>query len=396
MFRMPPLSLYIHLPWCVRKCPYCDFNSHALRGAVPEADYVAALLADLDQDLPRVAARRIETVFFGGGTPSLFAPGSIAAILAGVRQRLACAPDWEVTLEANPGTIEHGRFRDYRAAGISRVSLGAQSFDDRHLQAIGRIHGQDEILRAVEELRAAGLGNFNLDLMYGLPDQTAAEALADVEQAVALQPAHVSHYELTLEPNTLFHARPPALPDEEIRWRMQEDCQAVLTSAGYAQYEVSAYARPGRECRHNLNYWRFGDYLGIGAGAHGKLTDSASGAITRLWKVKHPRGYLQHAGTAARIGGETRGTPEETVFEFMLNALRLKQGFTFTLFQHHTGLPQRYLQPGLAAAAGLGLLEQADDHWRPSAAGWRYLNDLQALFLPEPARQNGTDGARLV
>ena len=264
--RTPPLALYIHLPWCVRKCPYCDFNSHAVPGQLPQEAYIAALLADFECELPRVLDRTIGTIFFGGGTPSLFEPDAIGRLLDGVRSRVPWDAEVEVTLEANPGTVEHGRFAGYRDAGVNRISLGAQSFNANHLSALGRIHGPGEIGRAVDELSRAGLENFNLDLMYGLPAQTTQEALADLVAAIALQPAHISHYQLTLEPGTVFYHRPPPLPDSDATWDMQVVCQELLANRGYEQYEVSAYARPGHRCRHNLNYWTFGDYLGIGAG----------------------------------------------------------------------------------------------------------------------------------
>ncbi|HWP95192.1 MAG TPA: radical SAM family heme chaperone HemW [Gammaproteobacteria bacterium] len=386
MAALPPLSLYVHIPWCVRKCPYCDFNSHALREpAVPERAYVAALLADLALEAEAVGERRIETVFFGGGTPSLFSADAIAAILAGVRARLPLAPDAEITLEANPGTVEHGRFAEYRAAGVTRISLGVQSFDDAALARLGRIHGAHEVQAALAELAAAGIENFNIDLMYALPAQTLAGARADVATACAARPAHISHYELTLEPNTLFAVRPPQdLPDDEARWAMQEECRALLAEQGYVQYEVSAWARPGRECRHNLNYWRYGDYLGLGAGAHGKLTDAA-GRIVRRWKVRHPRDYLEKAGSTACIAGSRTVPPGERGFEFMLNALRLDEGFSATLFSERTGLSLEALAAPLAAAESRGLLVRTDDGWRASALGRRFLNDLQSLFLPERA-----------
>lgn len=380
------LALYIHLPWCVKKCPYCDFNSHALRDDLPEDEYVTALLADLDQELALVGARPIHSVFFGGGTPSLFSAAGIERILHGVRERLTCAADWEVTLEANPGTVEHGRFTDYAAAGVNRISLGAQSFDDTALHRLGRIHGAADIPRAVEELHQAGITNFNLDIMYGLPEQPPAAALHDVQTAIALAPAHLSHYELTLEPNTLFAAKPPPLPDEETKWAMQESCQALLAEAGYAQYEISAYARAGRECRHNLNYWRYGDYLGIGAGAHGKLT-LADGNLQRYWKLKHPRDYLRHAASAARLGSTQILPPAERVFEFMLNVLRLREGFALADFTARTGLSSTHLLPRLQAAAARGLLFEQCGRWCSTETGWRHLDTVQALFLPdaEPA-----------
>ncbi len=382
MLQDSPLSLYVHLPWCVRKCPYCDFNSHALRDAMPQTEYAAALLRDLDQDVPRAGGRPVQTVFFGGGTPSLFRPETLAAILEGVRRRLMLVPDAEITLEANPGTVEHGRFAEYRAAGITRLSIGVQSFNARHLQVLGRIHSVTEAVRAAEEAHAAGLANFNLDLMYGLPKQNPAEAEADVEQAFALHPAHVSHYQLTLEPNTLFHAHPPELPDEDSIWEMQQRCQARLAERGYAQYEISAYARAGRQCRHNLNYWRYGDYLGIGAGAHGKSSDAGAGRIVRLWKVKHPTAYLDSAGTPAGIGGEDEVQGDERVFEFMLNRLRLIEGFNASDFEAATDLPFSLPLPILENVQARGLMEVTNSQWKPSRLGYAHLNDLQAEFLP--------------
>ena len=490
---LPPLSLYIHFPWCVRKCPYCDFNSHALRpdsgqavrGDLPEDQYIDALLADLESDLPRVWGRPVRTIFLGGGTPSLFSPEAIERLLAGVRARVALAPEAEITLEANPGTVaapahpaptafahpcasEAERFRDYRAAGINRLSIGIQSFQPEQLQKLGRIHGRDEAFAAAQAARAAGFDNFNLDLMFGLPRQTLDEALADLRTALALQPAHLSLYQLTLEPNTLFHAQPPALPDEDVLAAMQEALQAELAGAGFAQYEVSAYARAGQEpkcrdahgrasvaggttpgmeevgprreqrprtpgaaeahgrggktapafvqgrkphsltasrsalpssmavagaaagrrCRHNLNYWQFGDYLGIGAGAHAKITDADG--ITRLWKVKQPRDYLAAAGTPGIQGGEQRLTTEDAAFEFMLNALRLTEGVTADLFTERTGLPLASIETALAQAQQRGLLAPSATRLQPTALGRCFLNDLVALFLPagrpQPAR----------
>ena len=378
---LPPLSLYVHLPWCVKKCPYCDFNSHGLRDALPEAAYMDALIRDLEQDLPRVAGRGIQTVFFGGGTPSLFPATAIGRILEAARMRLPFTPDAEVTLEANPGTVERGRFAEYKAAGVTRLSIGVQSFEPRHLKVLGRIHSSDEAARATEEAHAAGLANFNLDLMYALPEQTRDEALIDVRRAMALGPAHVSHYQLTLEPNTEFHAHPPKLPDSDAAWDMQLACQAELARGGYSQYEISAYARAGRQCRHNLNYWRFGDYLGIGAGAHGKLTDN-EGGVTRLWKLKHPETYLKSAGTPASLGGVHRVAQADLAFEFMLNRLRLMEPFTADDFRRHTSLDPALLDPGLTRARGLGLLDETPAGWQVSSRGQAYLNDLQALFLP--------------
>ncbi len=382
---LPPLSLYIHIPWCVKKCPYCDFNSHGLKGALPEKVYVDALLRDLDQDLPRVEGREIQTVFFGGGTPSLFSAEAIGRILEGVASQLPMSAGVEVTLEANPGTVERGRFAGYKSVGVTRLSIGVQSFAPKKLEVLGRIHSSEEALRAADEAHAAGLSNFNLDLMYGLPKQTLAEALADLEQAVALKPAHLSHYQLTLEPNTLFAIHPPLLPEDEAVWTMQEACQAFLAEQDYRQYEISAYAKPGREARHNLNYWRFGDYLGIGAGAHGKLTDR-SGAVTRLWKLKHPDAYLESAGSPKSLGGVSQVTGEELAFEFMLNRLRLVEGFTATEFEAATGLTMLSIGEPMGRALELGLLETDDlkgiQGWKVSSRGHNYLNDLQSLFLP--------------
>ena len=382
---LPSLSLYAHLPWCVKKCPYCDFNSHGLKGELPEAAYVDALLRDLDQDLPRVTGRHIETVFFGGGTPSLFGPASIGRFLEGVRTRLPLAADAEITLEANPGTVERGRFAEYRGAGITRLSIGVQSFDETALKVLGRIHSSGEAVTAAEEAHASGLANFNLDLMYALPGQSLEGAREDVLKAIALKPAHLSHYQLTLEPNTLFHAHPPVLPDEDSAWAMQEDCQATLAGRGYAQYEISAYATEGRRCRHNLNYWRFGDYLGIGAGAHGKLTDAAGG-VTRLWKVKHPETYLKTAGMPESLGGVDAVGAEDLAFEFMLNRLRLTQDFDETEFEAATGLPRDAIAAGLSRARSLELLATTAQGWRVTARGHAYLNDLQSVFLPAGAK----------
>ena len=358
-FAVPiPLSLYVHIPWCVRKCPYCDFNSHALSGSLPERAYVDALLADLEQDLPWVQGREIQSIFIGGGTPSLFSVTAITELLAGLRERLMLAEDLEITLEANPGTVEQQRFCGYRAIGINRLSLGVQSFNPEQLRRLGRIHGRDEALGAFESALAAGFDNINLDLMYGLPAQSLEQALADVSEAIALGPAHISHYQLTLEPNTLFHKYPPALPDHDATWAMQLRCQQRLTAAGYRQYEVSAYARAGRRCRHNLNYWEFGDYLGIGAGAHGKLTDPARGLITRSWKRKNPKDYLQ----PERIGGHTHIAEEDLGLEFMMNALRLVEGFPSRLFRERTGLSLERLAARPARCRSTGSAELRWNH----------------------------------
>ncbi len=382
MLKLPPLALYIHIPWCVRKCPYCDFNSHGQKGELPQREYVAALLADLDQDLPLVWGRPVTSVFFGGGTPSLFDAAHIGAILDGCAARLKFAPGLEVTLETNPGTIEHDRFEAYLKAGVNRISFGVQSFDDGCLARLGRIHDAAQAERAVKLAQDAGIGNINLDLMYALPQQTQAMALNDLQRAFALQPTHLSHYQLTLEPNTIFAAKPPSgLPDDDAAWDMQDACQALLAQQGYAQYEVSAYAQPQRQCAHNLNYWRFGDYLGIGAGAHGKITLPAEEKILRRWKVKHPAAYLTGAASDARIGGDEAIALENRPFEFMLNALRLNEGFGLELFTARTGLPESTLETTLSQLIGKGLLERRENHIVPTELGRRFLNDVMTAFL---------------
>lgn len=408
MLGLAPLSLYVHLPWCVRKCPYCDFNSHEYRGAgtAPFAAYVDALIADLDHDLPLVWGRTVHSVFFGGGTPSLFPAKAIDRFLQAAAARLRFAPGCEITLETNPGTAEHGRFEDYLRAGVNRVSFGIQSFDDGCLRRLGRIHDSAQAEAAVKLAQDAGLDNLNLDLMYALPEQTPAMAEADLARAFALAPAHISHYQLTLEPNTVFAVRPPAgLPDDDDAWDMQERCQALLAEAGYAQYEISAYARPGRQCAHNLNYWRFGDYLGLGAGAHGKIGLPAAagdadlgldrdadvaGRILRRWKLKHPTAYLAQAaaGTAAQgglIGGDTDIPPAQRPFEFMLNALRLREGFPLARFEARTGLSRTAIAGPLATALAQGWLQaDAEGEWlHPTETGLRFANDVMGLFLDE-------------
>ncbi|MCK7595044.1 radical SAM family heme chaperone HemW [Pseudomarimonas salicorniae] len=384
MLQLPPLALYIHIPWCVKKCPYCDFNSHGQKGALPQDDYVGALLRDLEQDLPLVWGRTVTSIFFGGGTPSLFSAGHIAAILDGVAARIRLRPGLEVTLETNPGTTEFDRFGGYREAGVNRISFGVQSFDDGCLARLGRIHDSAQAERAVKLAQDAGLDNINLDLMYALPGQNLEMAELDVQRALDLSPAHISHYQLTLEPNTLFHARPPSgLPDEDGAWDMQERCQALLAEAGFAQYEVSAYAREGRQCQHNLNYWRFGDYLGIGAGAHGKLTLPAEQRILRRWKTKHPDAYLAAAGSPQAIGGDEALEPAQLPFEFMLNALRLGEGFDLGLFEQRTGLGREAIMPALRSGQIRGWLAEEGDHWRPTPFGARFLNDVMASFLPD-------------
>jgi putative oxygen-independent coproporphyrinogen III oxidase len=385
-----PLSLYVHMPWCVRKCPYCDFNSHQRGTAPAPRSYIDALMADFERDLPRIGARTIETVFFGGGTPSLFPPEDFARLLEGLRRRARFAPDAEITMEANPGTVERGRFAGYRDVGINRISLGAQSFAPAALERLGRIHTADDTRRAVDELHAAGLANFNLDLMYALPGQTPEEAMADVRVACALAPAHISHYQLTLEPGTVFHARPPSLPDEDAAYAMQRDCQQFLAAEGFAQYEVSAYARPDSRCRHNLNYWTFGDYLGVGAGAHGKITLGVPDDIIRTEKPRQPREYLDRLELGAASCGAAASDPlgvqhavprSELPFEFMLNALRLNLGFALRDFELRTGLGEGAIERALSRALDRGLIEPTEEGWRPTELGSRFLNDLQGGFL---------------
>lgn len=381
----PPLALYVHMPWCVKKCPYCDFNSHGLRGEPPYAAYVDALLSDLDADRQDFGSalqdRPIVSVFFGGGTPSLFAPELIARFLDKARARLPFVDACEVTLETNPGTVEHGRFDGYLAAGVNRISFGIQSFDDDKLKRLGRIHSSTEAEAAVKSAQDAGIDNINLDLMYALPQQTLPGALNDVDRAVALQPTHISHYQLTLEPNTVFASHPPPLPDDDTAWAMQEACETRLAEAGYAQYEISAYAQAGRRCAHNLNYWRFGDYLGIGAGAHGKLTDTSTGDILRRWKTRHPNTYLEAADKPARIGGHAAVPADELAFEYMLNALRLIEGVPLDDFAARTGLPVEQIAARLAAGRQKGWLENDPRYLRTTPLGQRFLNDVIGSFL---------------
>jgi oxygen-independent coproporphyrinogen-3 oxidase len=382
----PPLALYVHFPWCVRKCPYCDFNSYTLNGELAQEPYVARLARDLEAQAPQVEGREVMSVFFGGGTPSLFPPEAIGRVLQAARRHLRVAPDVEVTLEANPGAIERSVFCEYRAAGVTRVSLGAQSFDAHALHALGRIHSPEDTQRAAAELHAAGLSNFNVDLMYGLPGQELGEAGRDVEQALALAPAHLSHYQLSLEPGTLFAARPPPLPDEDECADMLEECRAQLSMGGFAQYEVSAYARAGSQCRHNLNYWTFGDYLGVGAGAHGKLTFAGAGRIVRTTQLREPRRYL--ASSDAALAQRTI-SPPELPFEFMLNALRLTAGFEMATFSARTALTWNAISRPVRAALDAGLLLPTAQGYRPSARGLHFLNDLLLYFWPETPKKSG-------
>jgi len=381
--KQPPLSLYVHLPWCVRKCPYCDFNSHSANGDAPTGRYLDALLLDLEREAMRAAGRDIGTVFLGGGTPSLFSPAEIGRLLAGIDTRLALVPGAEVTMEANPGTVECGSPPGYRTAGVNRVSIGAQSFNDVSLQRLGRIHSSDDIRRSVDAFVAAGFDNFNLDLMHGLPGQTEEMAVADIRAAIDLGAPHLSWYQLTLEPNTVFHARPPQdLPDEDRAFEIQQAGEARLAELGFERYEVSAWARDGRRCRHNLNYWSFGDYLAVGAGAHGKLTTSEG--TLRYRKSANPLQYMQQVEAGCEPGVTEVVGGADLLFEFMLNALRLVDGFDEQLFTDRTGLPRPLLRERLAPLVTKGLVAgRTGGHWCPTPKGRQFLNDLQAHFLPE-------------
>ncbi len=408
---LPPLSLYIHIPWCVRKCPYCDFNSHEIRVAntkttsaaqqisftepvrpqlassdLPETEYIRCLIADLEQTLPKIWGRRIATIFFGGGTPSLFSAQAIDTLLSAVRARLTLDPEAEITLEANPGTFEIEKFRDFRAAGINRLSVGIQSFNATHLHALGRIHNADEAKRAID-IAQTYFDNINLDLMYGLPAQTLAECVADIDTALSYAPAHLSLYHLTLEPNTLFHRFPPALPDDELAADMQAMITQKLRAAGYDHYETSAYAQPEKRSRHNLNYWRFGDYVGIGAGAHGKI--SFPDRIVREVRYKQPKTYMQQALQGMAIQESKDVSPHELPFEFMMNALRLADGFQMALFTERTGLPITIIKRELAIAESRGLLIRDHLKIQPTERGRLFLNDLLQIFLSPVESQAG-------
>jgi len=376
---LPPLALYVHIPWCVRKCPYCDFNSHEAHGDLPEERYVAALTADLEQALPFVWGRRVHCLFFGGGTPSLLSARALDEILCVIRARLPLSPDAEITLEANPGTFEARKFAEFRALGINRLSIGIQSFNPQHLRALGRIHDDQEARQAVD-IAHSTFENFNLDLMYALPGQTLEQADADICSAIALAPTHVSAYHLTIEPNTWFHRHPPPVPDDELSATMQERLEERLAQAGYVHYETSAFARPGRECGHNLNYWRFGDYLGIGAGAHGKL--SLPHRIFRQMRHKHPREYMERALQGKPVQEEHDVPAADLPFEFMMNALRLVEGFPVQMFQERIGLPIGTVAKQLERAESVGLIERDPERIAPTLRGQRFLNELLQLFLP--------------
>ncbi|WP_439236335.1 radical SAM family heme chaperone HemW [Lonepinella koalarum] len=379
---LPPLSLYVHIPWCVQKCPYCDFNSHAQKGEIPEREYVQHLLTDLQQDLDRlkdsVQDRCLHSIFIGGGTPSLFGVESIHQLLQGIEQQIPFSPNIEITLEANPGTAEAERFKGYVKAGITRISMGIQSFNDEQLQALGRIHNAEEAKTAVQFAKDSGLNSFNLDLMHGLPNQTLPQALDDLRQAIVLNPPHLSWYQLTIEPNTLFAYRPPRLPDDDELWDIFEQGHQLLTEAGYQQYETSAYAKPDFQCQHNLNYWRFGDYLAIGCGAHGKMSFT-TGEILRYSKTKHPKGYMR-----GEYLYEEKNVPEiERSFEFFMNRFRLLEAVPKIAFEQFTGLVQSAVQKQIDFAVHKGYLQDTIDYWQITSYGKLFLNELLEIFLPD-------------
>lgn len=377
--NLPPLSLYVHVPWCVQKCPYCDFNSHGQKGDIPEAEYVQHLIDDLKADLHLVQGRKIHSIFIGGGTPSLLTGAAYTRLLKEVDSLIGLTDNCEITLEANPGTVETGRFKDYVKAGINRISIGVQSMQDDKLKALGRIHGADEASYAAQQATEAGLNSFNLDLMHGLPGQSLDDALSDLKQIIALSPPHISWYQLSIEPNTQFASKPPTLPQDETLWDIQEQGQALLAQAGYQQYEISGYAKPGYQCQHNLNYWRFGDYLGIGCGAHGKVTDAKTGVITRTEKVKHPRGYMDIIKPYLYKSWQVE--QDDLAFEFFMNRFRLTEPCPINDFNALTQQPLQSQQHALDKAINAGLLTKTDSHWHVTLQGQRFLNDLLALFV---------------
>ena len=376
---LPPLSLYVHVPWCVQKCPYCDFNSHGQKGDIPEAEYVQHLIDDLKADLHLVQGRKIHSIFIGGGTPSLLTGDAYTRLLSEVDNLIGLADNCEITLEANPGTVETGRFKEYVKAGINRISIGIQSLQSDKLKALGRIHGTNEATYAAEQAKEAGLNSFNLDLMHGLPGQTLDDALSDLKQIIALDPPHISWYQLTIEPNTQFASKPPTLPQDETLWDIQEQGQALLAKAGYIQYEISGYAKPGYQCQHNLNYWRFGDYLGIGCGAHGKVTNAKTGIITRTEKVKHPRGYMDMVKPYLYKSWHVE--QDDLAFEFFMNRFRLVEPCPIEDYSALTNQPLQSQQAALNKAINTGLLIEKDGHWQVSLKGHRFLNDLLELFV---------------
>jgi len=377
---VPSLSLYIHIPWCIQKCPYCDFNSHAVKSNIPEDKYINALLNDLAGDLQLYDINQsLTSIFIGGGTPSLFKPESIDRLLRGVESQIAFTEGLEITLEANPGTFESHKFAEFRSLGINRLSIGIQSFNDGLLKKLGRVHSGHEAKIAAEIAHHSGFENFNLDLMFGLPDAKVDDSKNDIETAISLNPAHISFYQLTLEPNTYFHKFPPRLPDDEAIFITQTDCQKILKEKGFSQYEISAYSQPGKQCRHNLNYWHFGDYLGIGAGAHGKISQSLPNGIIRSFKYKNPEQYLRNE---AGYGGAAIIPQTDLPLEFMMNQLRLKQGFCPESFQSHTGLTMNSLEPALSNNLKQGLLSKRDNHYACSDKGWHFLDTILQSFVP--------------
>ncbi len=376
---LPPLSLYIHLPWCVKKCPYCDFNSHSFDAGIPEQQYIDALIEDLEYQLPTVWGRRLISVFIGGGTPSLFSAESIQRLLSTVKSHLSCLPTMEVTMEANPGTVEQQKFNDFFQAGVNRLSIGVQSFADEKLVSLGRIHNAAEAEKAFSVARQVGFENINLDLMYGLPQQSVDEGLEDLQRAIALEPEHISWYQLTIEPNTLFYSRPPVVAEDEQLFELQQKGQVLLDQHGYQQYEVSAYARAGQRCQHNLNYWQFGDYMALGAGAHGKLSRADTGEIRRYWQLRQPQAYMQ--ATASEKTSGTEGLDAgQIIFEFALNALRLKEGFTPAQFEATTGLQVEVIASKCEAAIEAGLMLRQGESYMATEQGYLFLNDLVNLF----------------
>jgi len=382
--QLPPLSLYIHFPWCVQKCPYCDFNSHEQKAPLNEINYINTLLNDLENDLPLVWGRKINTIFMGGGTPSLFSPEAIELLLAGIRSRIPLSPNAEITMEANPGTLENERLCGFRESGINRISLGVQSFHDEHLKKLGRIHNSETASKAIDMAKQAKFEKMNIDLMFALPNQTLEQAILDIKTAISFSPTHISYYQLTIEPNTAFHNNPPPLPNDDLSWNIFEKGQAELNNSEFKQYEVSAYSKPEQACRHNMNYWQFGDYLGIGAGAHAKITDGSQQSITRYWKNKHPKDYLTKKGNTYIAGSRTIDG-KELVFEFLLNALRLNEGFNIDTFLNHTGLDENLLVESLEKPISQNLI-----HWNSQSNtikttdnGRRFLNEVLQQCLPD-------------
>ncbi|AIY66066.1 radical SAM family heme chaperone HemW [Pseudoalteromonas piratica] len=377
--KLPPLSLYVHIPWCVQKCPYCDFNSHGLKSEIPESAYVQHLLDDLKTDVSYAQGRELTSIFIGGGTPSLFSEKAISDLLQGIERLIPFSNTIEITLEANPGTVEAERFIGYRAAGVNRISIGVQSLQQDKLKSLGRIHDANEAINAAKLAKTIGLNSFNMDLMHGLPDQSIDDALSDLKQVIALNPPHISWYQLTIEPNTQFASKPPILPADETLWQIQEQGHKLLSDAGYQQYEISGYAKPGFQCQHNLNYWRFGDYLGIGCGAHGKITDLTSNKIVRTVKVKHPKGYMDL--TRPYLFDSWHVEKDELPFEYFMNRLRLQETFNINEFVDLTGLPISEVHSNLNQAVNAGLMQQNEEIWHVTAKGHRFLNDLLQLFV---------------